>query len=110
MFCRSCRGTGRNSAVEEKFPKFVLPRTFESGFRLDLIAKDLRLCLAAAAELNAPMLAGRQVEQLFSLAESLSGPGADSLDVVRLLEGWSGVRMDDESWRERNAAQPVEGR
>jgi 3-hydroxyisobutyrate dehydrogenase-like beta-hydroxyacid dehydrogenase len=95
------QGTGRNSAVEEKFPKFVMTRTFDSQFRLDLLAKDLRLCLAAAAEMNVPMLAGRQVEQMFSLCESLSAPGADSMEMVRLLEGWSGVQMDDSSWRQQ---------
>ena len=102
------RGTGRNSAVEEKFPKFVMTRTFDSQFRLDLLAKDLRLCLAAAAEMNVPMLAGRQVEQMFSLCESLSAPGADSMEMVRLLEEWSGVRMDASSWRQQ-VAQMMEG-
>jgi 3-hydroxyisobutyrate dehydrogenase-like beta-hydroxyacid dehydrogenase len=102
------RGTGRNSAVEEKFPKFVMTRTFDSQFRLDLLAKDLRLCLAAAAEMSVPMLAGRQVEQMFSLCESLSTPGADSMEMVRLLEEWSGARMDDSSWRQQ-VSQMVEG-
>lgn len=102
------RGTGRNSAVEEKFPKFVMTRTFDSQFRLDLLAKDLRLCLAAAAEMNVPMLAGRQVEQMFSLCESLSAPGADSMEMVRLLEEWSGVQMDDSSWHQQ-VRQMVEG-
>ena len=41
--------TGRNTATAEKFPRHVLTGRFASGFRLELMAKDVRLCLATAA-------------------------------------------------------------
>lgn len=95
------QGTGRNSAVADKFPRRVVTRGFDSGFRLALLAKDLRLCLAAADDVDAPMLAGRCVESLVALAESQFGHEADSLDYVRLVEGWAGARIDDSDWQSR---------
>ena len=40
--------SGRNTASADKFPKHVLPRTFGAGFRLELMHKDVQLCLAEA--------------------------------------------------------------
>ena len=67
-------GTGRNTATASKFPDHVLTGRFASGFRLELMAKDLELCLgearrqavpdagrrARAAALDAGRLAGRR--------------------------------------------------
>ena len=38
-------GTGRNTATATKFPDHVLTQRFASEFRLELMAKDLELCL-----------------------------------------------------------------
>jgi 2-hydroxy-3-oxopropionate reductase len=92
------RGTGRNSAVTDKFPRSVVPRRFDSGFKLGLLAKDLRLCLGAAEETTTPMLAGRLIESLVALAESQFGSDADSLDYVRMVEQWAHTQIDDLSW------------
>ncbi|MGZ3283271.1 MAG: NAD(P)-dependent oxidoreductase, partial [Xanthobacteraceae bacterium] len=39
-------GTGRNTATEDKFGRVVLPRTFNLGFTVGLMTKDLKLCLS----------------------------------------------------------------
>src|SRR5690606_7555578 len=44
-------GTGRNSATQDKFPRSVLPRTFDFGFATGLCYKDLKLCVQAAENL-----------------------------------------------------------
>ncbi|SIM72543.1 NAD(P)-dependent oxidoreductase [Micromonospora cremea] len=92
------RGTGRNSAVNDKFPRLVVPRRFESGFKLGLLAKDLRLCMGAAEDTTTPMLAGRVIESLVALAEGQFGSDADSLDYVRMVEQWAHAQIDDISW------------
>ena len=46
--------TGRNTGTDSKFPNNVLPRTFDSGFALGLMAKDLRLALEVARSSRAP--------------------------------------------------------
>ena len=46
--------TGKNSATEGKYPAFILTRTFNSGFFMGLMAKDLRLALELAESTGSP--------------------------------------------------------
>ncbi len=41
--------TGMNNSTQKKFKQFVLSRRFDSGFGLDLMAKDLSIALEVAA-------------------------------------------------------------
>ena len=45
-------GTGRNTATEDKFGRVVLPRTFNLGFAVGLMTKDLKLCLGEGKALD----------------------------------------------------------
>ena len=83
-------GSGRNTATSDKFPTHVLPRTFGSGFRLALMAKDVELCLAEARAQRVPMLVGSLVQQLWTLAAAEGADDADHTEFVRLIEGWTG--------------------
>src|SRR3954462_1169747 len=38
-------GSGMNTASRDKFPRSVLPRSFDFGFTTGLMVKDVRLCL-----------------------------------------------------------------
>ena len=60
-------GSGRNTATSDKFPKQVLTRRFDAGFRLGLMAKDVELCLSEARSRRIPMILGGLVAQLWSL-------------------------------------------
>ncbi|MBV9197815.1 MAG: NAD(P)-dependent oxidoreductase [Solirubrobacterales bacterium] len=86
--------SGSNTAAAQKFPRFVLTRTFHQGFRMELMAKDVRLCLSEARRHGVPMLLGGTVEQLWNLAESRFPPDADFIEIVRMFEEWSGVRIE----------------
>src|SRR5262245_33649891 len=86
-------GTGRNSATADKFPKCVIPRTFDLGFPLALLNKDVRLCLEEADALGVPMLVGNAVRQLISIAEASEGHGADMSELVKPVEHWAGVTV-----------------
>jgi len=83
-------GSGRNTATSDKFPTHVLPRTFGSGFRLALMAKDVELCLAEARAQRVPVLVGGLVQQLWTLAAAAGAADADHTEFVRLIEGWTG--------------------
>lgn len=51
--CAACwRRSGGHHARRDKFPRAILPRTFDFGFATGLMVKDLRLCLHEAAELG----------------------------------------------------------
>ena len=84
-------GSGRNSATEDKFPRAVLSGTMTIDFQLGLMAKDLRLCMAEAHRLRAPMFVGGVIEQLWSLADYTSPDHADSMEIVRMISTWMGI-------------------
>jgi 3-hydroxyisobutyrate dehydrogenase-like beta-hydroxyacid dehydrogenase len=90
-------GTGKNSATEDKFPKYVLPRTFNLGFALALLNKDIRMCLEEADALGVPMVVGSAVRQLLTIAAADEGPNADMTDVVKSVEKWAGVTVGSKS-------------
>ncbi|OJU85499.1 MAG: hypothetical protein BGO11_00720 [Solirubrobacterales bacterium 70-9] len=86
-------GSGRNSATVSKFPQQVLTREFDSGFRLELMLKDVGLALAEADVQGVSMPLGGLVEQLWRLADTVAGEGADHTEVARVYEGWAGVEI-----------------
>ncbi|TWF82061.1 3-hydroxyisobutyrate dehydrogenase [Pseudonocardia hierapolitana] len=77
--------SGRSGSTENKWPNFVLPGTFDSGFALGLMLKDIRIALGLAEATGAPSaLAARTVELWAEAAEAL-GPAADHTEIVRWL-------------------------
>jgi 3-hydroxyisobutyrate dehydrogenase-like beta-hydroxyacid dehydrogenase len=86
-------GSGRNSATQDKFPKCVLPRSFDFGFAIGLLNKDIRLCMEEAEALGVPMVVGSAVRQLLSIATSSEGAEADMTDLVKTVEKWAGVQV-----------------
>lgn len=85
--------TGRNSATEDKFPRSILPRTFDWGFKTDLIYKDLKLCLEQAERLGVPMWVGNAVRQLWAYAVSQGGGPRDFTTIIQYIESWAGVEV-----------------
>ena len=89
--------SGSNTAAAQKFPAYVLTRTFDQGFRLNLMAKDVRLCLAEARRLGVPMLLGATVEQLWNLGDATFPDDADFIEIVRMFEEWANVTIESSS-------------
>jgi len=85
--------SGRNSATEDKFPRAILPRTFDSGFKTDLMYKDLKLCLEEAETLKVPMWVGNAVRQLCAYAISQGGGPRDFSTIIQYIEAWAGVEV-----------------
>jgi 3-hydroxyisobutyrate dehydrogenase-like beta-hydroxyacid dehydrogenase len=86
-------GSGRNSATQDKFPRSVLPRTFDFGFATGLSYKDVRLCLQEADRLGVPMLAGSIVLQMLGVTQARFGADSDFTSVARVVEEWAGVEI-----------------
>ena len=78
--------TGRSNSSEHKFPTFVLPRTFNSGFFLGLMAKDLRFAKALVDSVHTPNIFVDAISKLYDDAEAKLGPMADNIDIHRYLE------------------------
>jgi 3-hydroxyisobutyrate dehydrogenase-like beta-hydroxyacid dehydrogenase len=86
-------GSGRNSASQDKFPRSVLPRTFDFGFATGLFYKDIRLGVEEAEALGVPLCVGTAVKHLYQLALSQLGPQSDFTEIVRIPERWAGVEV-----------------
>jgi 3-hydroxyisobutyrate dehydrogenase-like beta-hydroxyacid dehydrogenase len=86
-------GSGRNSATQDKIPRCVIPRTFDFGFAISLLNKDIRLCLEEAEALGVPMIVGTAVRQLLAITIATEGPNADLTETVKTVERWAGVTV-----------------
>ncbi len=86
-------GTGRNTATEDKFGRVVLPRTFNLGFTVGLMTKDLKLCLGEGKALGVPMEVAEAVTRALQLACDENGPDADLTTVVQPIERRAGVEV-----------------
>ena len=85
--------SGRNSATQDKFPRAILPRTFDFGFATGLSYKDVRLCVEEAEALGVPMVVGSAVREMLAITRARFGAASDFTFVARLLEEWSGVEI-----------------
>lgn len=86
-------GSGRNSATQDKFPRSILPGTFDYGFGTGLAYKDIRLCIDEAELLGVPMVVGAAVREMLAITNALYGPGSDYTSICRVLETWAGVEV-----------------
>jgi 3-hydroxyisobutyrate dehydrogenase-like beta-hydroxyacid dehydrogenase len=86
-------GTGRNTATEDKFGRVVLPRTFNLGFTVGLMTKDLKLCLGEGKALDVPMEVAEAVTRALQTACDENGPDADLTTVVQPIERRAGVEV-----------------
>ena len=86
-------GSGRNTATESKFPRNVLPGTFDLGFTNGLMAKDVGLALAEAKALGVPMEVAEAVMRQLRRACEEIGPNQDLTTIVQPLERRVGVEV-----------------
>ncbi len=84
--------SGRNSATTDKFPRAVLDRSFDFGFRAVLLHKDVRLCRELAEGMGMPFTIGAAVEAVWARAAAELGD-RDFTRVVEMLEHGTGVTV-----------------
>lgn len=85
--------SGRNSATQDKWPKAMLPRTFDLGFTTALMTKDVRLALQEMKQLGVTHdimdAVGRAWEQVYSEI----GPDRDFTTVIQPVERRAGLTV-----------------
>lgn len=86
-------GTGRNSATQDKFPRAILPGTFDFGFATGLSYKDVRLCIDEAEGMGVPMVVGAAVRQMLAVTNAVYGADSDFTSMCRVVEEWAGVKV-----------------
>ncbi len=85
--------SGRNSATQDKFPRAILPRSFDFGFATGLSYKDVRLCIDEAEALGVPMVAGAAVREMLAVTQARFGADSDFTSIARVVEEWAGVEI-----------------
>ena len=83
-------GNGRSYSTEVKFPKFILDRSFDDGFALGLMVKDLKIALESAAEIGHPMFSGSSISQLWQAAAARGYGLEGHTSIYAFLETLSG--------------------
>jgi 3-hydroxyisobutyrate dehydrogenase-like beta-hydroxyacid dehydrogenase len=86
-------GTGRNSASLDKFPKAILPGSYDAGFTTGLMVKDVRLCLDEARALGLSMDIAVAVGRLWEAAIAELGPDQDFTRIMQTMEKRAGVTL-----------------
>jgi 3-hydroxyisobutyrate dehydrogenase-like beta-hydroxyacid dehydrogenase len=86
-------GSGRNTASMDKFPKAILPRTFDFGFTNGLMYKDVRLCLEEAEAGGVPMPVALAVRDQWRRVVEALGGDKDFTTIALLVEQAAGVEI-----------------
>jgi 3-hydroxyisobutyrate dehydrogenase-like beta-hydroxyacid dehydrogenase len=84
-------GSGLNTASRDKFPRAILPRTFDFGFATGLMVKDVRLCLEEAKSLGLSMEVAEAVGRLWEVVIREMGPESDFTSAIKPIEKAAGV-------------------
>jgi len=82
-------GSGRSGASQDKFMKQVLPRSFDFGFPVGSVCKDIGLAVEECEALGVPMWIGNTVRQVWNLAGKQDGMQRDMTELVTSIERWS---------------------
>ncbi len=90
-------GSGRNTASDNKFPKAILPRTFDYGFATALMLKDVRLCVEESKSLDTPNHVMSAVLDQWELTNTEFGGDTDFTAIVKMIERRAGVTMGKKS-------------
>jgi 3-hydroxyisobutyrate dehydrogenase len=85
--------TGMNNSTLNKFHRFILSRSFDSGFSLDLMVKDLRTALEVARSTGSPTPLAEACVEAWAEAQAALGPGLDHTAVVRYWENLAGTQL-----------------
>jgi 3-hydroxyisobutyrate dehydrogenase-like beta-hydroxyacid dehydrogenase len=85
------QGTGINSATRDKWPRAVLPRTFDFGFSAQLSLKDTRLALDEARAMGVPLPSGERLEALLERVLATYGEEADFTEMAKVVEQDAGL-------------------
>lgn len=81
--------SGRSGSTLTKWPRYILPRTFNSGFQLQLLLKDTRIAVELAHETGVAAPHAESTLSLWQTAGDELPKDADHTDIHRWLEGKS---------------------
>src|SRR5579871_3622631 len=84
-------GSGMNTASRDKFPRSILPRSFDFGFATGLMVKDVRLAVEEMRSLGLNMEVAEAVGRLWEAVIRDQGPDSDFTTAIKPIEKAAGV-------------------
>jgi 3-hydroxyisobutyrate dehydrogenase-like beta-hydroxyacid dehydrogenase len=86
-------GSGMNTATTQKFPRSVLPGTFDYGFGMALMVKDVRLFLSEAESFGITIEVAQAVGRVGEKALADNGADSDFTALAKTVEQGAGIEM-----------------
>jgi 3-hydroxyisobutyrate dehydrogenase len=77
--------SGRSGSTQNKWPRYILPGSFDSGFSMRFMVKDMAIALQLADEVGASAPLSRAALQLWAEATDAMPAGADHTEIARWL-------------------------
>jgi 3-hydroxyisobutyrate dehydrogenase-like beta-hydroxyacid dehydrogenase len=90
-------GSGMNTASRDKFPRSVLPRSFDFGFATGLMVKDVRLAIDEMKTLGLKMEVAEAVGRLWEVVIRDEGAESDFTAAIKPIEKAAGVVVGGKS-------------
>ncbi|MCP4615551.1 MAG: NAD(P)-dependent oxidoreductase [Bradyrhizobium sp.] len=84
-------GSGMNTASRDKFPRSVLPRSFDFGFATGLMVKDVRLAVEEMRSMGLSMEVAEAVGRLWEVIIRDQGAESDFTEAIKPIEKKAGV-------------------
>ncbi len=78
--------SGRSGSTETKWPRYILPATFDSGFTMRFMVKDMNIALQLARDAGTPAPLSRAAVAAWTTAADAMPPGADHTEIARWLQ------------------------
>ena len=84
-------GSGMNTASRDKFPRSVLPRSFDFGFTTAMMVKDVRLAVEEMRSLGLSMEVAEAVGRLWEAVIKDQGAESDFTSATKTIEKAAGI-------------------
>ena len=85
--------TGTNNSTQKKFKQFVLSRSFDAGFTMGLLDKDISIAMQVARETGTPAPVAALCKETIGAALAMFGAGADHTEMARVAEALTGTEL-----------------
>jgi 3-hydroxyisobutyrate dehydrogenase len=77
--------SGRSGSTENKWPNYILPGTFDSGFSIAFMVRDMKIALQLADAAGTPAPLSRAAVAAWAQADEQMPAGSDHTEIARWL-------------------------
>jgi 3-hydroxyisobutyrate dehydrogenase len=85
--------TGRSASTERKLPEFILTETYDAGFAMSLMVKDVGIAVALGEELGVPAALAQRTLALWQEAVAALGGNVDHTAIARWVDAAEGASL-----------------